>query len=69
MSNEMVNHPAHYGGEDNVYEVISGGHYGLLNQYNDFIMEDMKWNGFKKVSALSEEIMTQYAEAYKALSK
>jgi hypothetical protein len=22
MSNEMVNHPAHYGGEDNVYEVI-----------------------------------------------
>ena len=53
----------------NVYEVISGGHYGLLNQYNDFIMEDMKWNGFKKVSALSEEIMTQYAEAYKALSK
>ena len=22
MSNEMVNHSAHYGGEDNVYEVI-----------------------------------------------
>ena len=22
MSNDMVNHPAHYGGEDNVYEVI-----------------------------------------------
>jgi hypothetical protein len=22
MSNEMVNHPAHYGGENNVYEVI-----------------------------------------------
>jgi hypothetical protein len=22
MSNEMVNHPRHYGGEDNVYEAI-----------------------------------------------
>jgi hypothetical protein len=22
MNNEMVNHPHHYGGEDNVYEVI-----------------------------------------------
>jgi hypothetical protein len=22
MSNEMVNHPNHYGGEDNVYEAI-----------------------------------------------
>lgn len=22
MSKEMVNHPGHYGGEDNVYEVI-----------------------------------------------
>lgn len=51
----------------NIWEIVRFTR--LFQDYNSFIMEDMKWNGFKKVSALSEEIMTQYAEAYKALSK
>lgn len=53
----------------NVYEVISGGHYGLSNQYNNFIMVDMEWDGSNKLSSLSDEIIEQYQEAYKALSK
>lgn len=53
----------------NVFQVISGGFNGLLNHYNDFIMVDMKWNGYDKMSALSDELIEQYQEAYKALSK
>ena len=51
----------------NIWEIVRFTR--LFQDYNNFIMDDMKWNGYDKVSALSEEIMTQYAEAYKALSK
>jgi hypothetical protein len=53
----------------NIWEITNLGFHGLFNNYNDFIMTDMKWNGYDKISALSEEIMTQYKEAYKALSQ
>jgi hypothetical protein len=53
----------------NVFEIINAGFHGLLNNYNDFIMVDMKWNGYDKVSALSNELMEQYKEAYEALAK
>jgi hypothetical protein len=53
----------------NIWEITNLGFHGLFNNYNDFIMTDMKWNGYDKISALSEEIMAQYKEAYKALSQ
>jgi hypothetical protein len=53
----------------NIWEITNLGFHGLFNNYNEFIMTDMKWNGYDKVSALSKEIMTQYEEAYKELSK
>jgi hypothetical protein len=53
----------------NIWEITIPSFHGLFNNYNDFIAVDMKWNGYDKVSALSEELITKYQEAYKALSR
>jgi hypothetical protein len=53
----------------NIWEITNLGFHGLFNNYNDFIMVDMKWNGYDKMSALSDELIEQYKEAYEALAK
>lgn len=51
----------------NIWEIVRFTR--LFQDYNSFIMDDMKWDGFKKVSALSEELIAHYKEAYNELSK
>jgi hypothetical protein len=51
----------------NIWEIVRFTR--LFSDYNNFIMDDMKWNGFDKVSTISEELIAQYKEAYEQLSK
>jgi hypothetical protein len=53
----------------NIWEITNLGFHGLFNNYNDFITTDMKWNGYKKLSTLSDELIDEYKEAYDQLSK
>ena len=53
----------------NVFEITRSGFGSLANDYNNFIMIDMEWDGSDKLSTLSDEIIEQYQEAYKELSK
>lgn len=53
----------------NVWDIAYKGYTGLFNHYNDFIIQDMKWNGYDKVSSLSEELIKHYQEAYIELSQ
>ena len=51
----------------NIWEIVRFTR--LFQDYNNFIMDDMKWNGYDKMSALSDELIEQYKEPYVGLAK